>query len=206
MSAQPESEAARPSRRLLAMAIVMLLAAAALLWGASAVQWVSLLYSTPFSGEKMAVIAGHVVRPELVPLALASLAAIAAVVATGGWLRRVIGLAVIGEAGIVAWRLFDWSSGPVFIESIPNAPPGSEPSDVVVRHPLGPAMVALAALLLLAAGLLILIRAKAMPAMGAKYSAPAAKRTYRDPDRQLWDSLDSGDDPTDPPQSSDRPR
>ncbi|MDR7300506.1 Trp biosynthesis-associated membrane protein [Haloactinomyces albus] len=187
------------SRRSLVWSIVLMLAASGLLWAASSLVWFQQRYRTPFSGDQAAGIPGGMVRPELVPLALATLAAIAAVLATGGWMRRLIGLLVALEGGLLAWRVTDWLIGSVPIDDIPQAPPGSEPLARSAMNPLGPMLMSLGALLLLAVGLLVVLRAGRMPAMGAKYSTPAtAKQESRDPDRQWWDALDEGDDPTDP--------
>lgn len=208
MTGGRDSEAARPSsaRRLLPAAVLLMLAGAAVLWGASALTWGSQRYSTRFSGEKIAAVSGAMLRPELVPLALATLAGIAAVLATGGWLRRVIGLLIVAEAGLLGWRVADWATGAPSLAAAAELPPGSVPVDVVSTNPAGPLLVTLGAALLLAAGLLVVLRARSMPAMGAKYSAPAtAKREPRDPDRRLWEALDAGEDPTDSAGDDGRP-
>lgn len=187
--------------------MVLMLAASGLLWGASSLVWFEQRYRTPFSGDEATGIAGGVVRPELVPLALATLAAIAAVLATAGWIRRLIGLLVALEGGLLAWRVIDWVTGSAPVDDIPRAPPGSEPLARSAANPIGPVFMSLGALLLLAAGLLVVLRAGRMPAMGAKYSTPAAaKQESRDPDRQWWDALDEGDDPTDSAGGDDRHR
>lgn len=210
MDTQPEPEAPgtgstppakprRPGQRLLTGAVLLLLAAAGLLWAAGAVTWADQRYRTPFSGERTAAVTGGMLRPELVPLALATLAAIAAVLATGGWMRRLVGLLVVLEGALLVWRLFGWMAGPSPVPPIPGAPPGSEPVAQTVSNPLGPALMAAGAVALLVTGVLVLVGARRMPAMGAKYSAPAsARRDTRDPDRRLWDALDEGHDPTDP--------
>lgn len=208
MDTPPESDgqgaAAGPAkarhrgRRLLTSGVLMLLVAAALLWGASAATWADQRYRTPFSGERTGTLTGGMLRPELVPLALATLAAVAAVLATGGWMRRVVGLLVTLEGALLVWRLLGWLSGPVAAPPVPAAPPGSEPIEQVATGPLGPALMAAASVALLVTGVLVTVGARRMPAMGAKYSAPAsARRDTRDPDRRLWDALDEGDDPTD---------
>ncbi|RCW43215.1 putative membrane protein (TIGR02234 family) [Halopolyspora algeriensis] len=207
MTDERESEAPRPPnpRRLLSVVVLLMLAAAAALWGASALTWGSQRYSTRFSGEKTAAVSGAMVRPELVPLALATLAGVAALLATGGWLRRIIGLLMMAEAGLLGWRVAEWATGPPPLAAAAELPPGSTPVDVVSTNPAGALLTTLGAVLLLAAGLLIVVRARSMPAMGAKYSAPAtAKRESRDPDRRLWEALDAGEDPTDPPGDGDR--
>lgn len=191
---EPET---KPSRRLLWTVIVLTAGAAGLLWAASALVWVGQNYQTPFTGVRFSGASGAVLRPELVPLALLSLAAIAALLATSGLLRRVIGLLVAVAGGVLAWRVIEWYQSGWFAYLAPDVPPGSTPIGEVTANPAGPVLMSLAAALLVAAGVLVLVRAARMPGMGAKYSAPgAAKRKPSDPDKLLWDALDEGTDPT----------
>lgn len=194
----PPAKSPNPGRRLLTASVLLLLAVAGLLWGASASTWADQTYRTPFSGEQTAAVTGGMLRPELVPLALATLAAIAALLATSGWMRRVVGVVIALEGVLLGWRLVGWIVGPATEPPIPGAPPGSEPVRQVLSSPIGPALMGAGALLLVVTGILVVVAATRMPAMGAKYSAPAsARRDTRDPDRRLWDALDEGDDPTD---------
>ncbi len=79
-----------------------------------------------------------------------------------------------------------------------GVPPGSTPIGAASSQPFGPLLMAAGALLLFAAGVVVAFRAGRMPAMGAKYSAPGvAKQKSHDPDRQMWNDLDAGRDPTD---------
>lgn len=178
----------------------MLLAAAAMLlsWGAGGVTWFTQPYRTPFTGDTAPAATGSVVRPELVPLALAALAAVAAVLATRGWFRRIIGVFIVLAAGLLAWRALSWQLGPQNFEWEPPVPPGSMPIGTRDSSPLGPALGVLAGVVFAGAGALVVLRAGRMPEMGAKYSAPgeARRRTSPDPDKRLWDALDEGDDPT----------
>ena len=207
MTTRQESEKTGSSgtHRLLPVVVVLMLATAALLWGASALDWGSRRYGTPFTGEKTFTAAGAVVRPELGPLALATLAAIAAVLATGGWMRRLIGMLVVAEGGLLGWRVADW-----YLRGSPlpmgDVPAGSTPLGPASVSPFGPLLVVVAALVLVAAGLVVALYARWMPAMGAKYSAPTAdKQRSRDPDRRLWEALDQGEDPTESTDTQRRP-
>jgi uncharacterized membrane protein (TIGR02234 family) len=67
-----------------------------------------------------------------------------------------------------------------------------------------PALVVLAGLLGIGAGLLAVLRGRTWPAMGRRYErsgAPAARRPETDEDRAqaAWKALDRGDDPTQDP-------
>lgn len=179
------------------MVVLLMLLSAGLLWGSSALSWVSATFRTPYSGDVQSGATGSMVRPELVPLALASLAGIAAVLATGGWMRRIIGGITVLGGGLLVWRAVSWHLDGDFGFTPPNLPPNSAPIGVPDPIPFGPLLMGLAALTLLNAGLLVAARAKRMPAMGSRYSAPGARRESRDPDKRLWEALDEGADPTD---------
>ncbi|MDA3643872.1 Trp biosynthesis-associated membrane protein [Saccharopolyspora indica] len=197
MTTEPGSEPSR-SRGLLWLVVLLALAAAGALWGASGLTWAEQLFRGSFGNEVLVGLTGADLRPELVPMALASLAAVAAVLATGGWLRRVVGVLVLVAGAALAWRSVQAFTGGLAVRSAPSAPPGSAPVGEVAAQPYGPLLVLTAAVLLVVAGALVLLRAGRMPAMGAKYSAPGtAKRKSHDPDRQMWQDLDAGRDPTD---------
>ncbi|MDQ2588148.1 Trp biosynthesis-associated membrane protein [Saccharothrix yanglingensis] len=117
---------------------------------------------------------GAEVQPALVPMALFCVAAVAAAVALAGWMRRVLGALVV-LAAIVVSRVV-----------------------VAASPPAGAYAVALAGVLLMAAaGLLLLVRGAAMPRLGGGYQTPGAARRNADPERELWNALERGDDPTD---------
>ena len=56
LTTEPESERQPRSRRLLWTTVLLMLAAAALLWAASAVLWVGQRYQTPFTGETQSIL------------------------------------------------------------------------------------------------------------------------------------------------------
>ncbi len=176
--------------------MVLMLAGAAASWAASGLVWVEQRWRTPFTGDQDFPVAGSVARPELVPVALATLAAVAAVLATSGILRRIMGLLVITAGVILVWRAVSWFAGGT--ASSRDVPAGSTPIGSAQLPVYGPVLVLLAAALLLAAGLWVLVAAHRMAGMGARYDAPgSAARVDSDPDKRFWDALDSGEDPTD---------
>jgi hypothetical protein len=124
---------------------------------------------------------GAQAAPWLGGTALLALAGVAGVVATGGVLRRLVGLllALAGAAVLVAGV----------------AAQVAESAEVTAA----PLLVVAGGLVLLAAGVLVLVRERRMPRLGARYAAPG-ERVERDPDRAAWQELDAGRDPTaDPP-------
>jgi uncharacterized membrane protein (TIGR02234 family) len=163
---------------------------------------------------------------DLVPLAgalgLASLATLAAVIATRGLARRVTGalLAAFGVAVTVAVSLpvtaaevlaaarvttvsqagsATGGSGGVTPGAVPG---GTTPGVTATGHvtmltmPWGPAAV-VGALIIVAAGLLVAWRGTRWPAMSSRYTRQP-EREHRAPDdsASLWEALSRGADPT----------
>ncbi len=176
------------SKRPLWMIVVLLLGAAAALWGAGAVSWnpeppplpeerggyqlVDSLYGFGIgdgSGDG---------SPDLTAVALLALAGLAGVFAVGGWPRRILG-AIFGAAGgYTAWAA------------------------ISIDMPLGFSLwtgrgfAFLGAAALLAAGALVMAHARRLPTMGARYEAANTGARTGDPDKDMWDGLSEGDDPT----------
>ncbi|NHD17071.1 MULTISPECIES: Trp biosynthesis-associated membrane protein [Actinopolyspora] len=197
MTGEQESGGGRATgRRLLVACVIGMIAVAVGLWAAGSLVWVHQRYRTPFSGESVAEVTGSTIRGELTPLALATLAAIAAVLATGGLMRRVIGLIVLLEGALLTWRLVDWTTGAHGVDELPGTPPGTRALAVEGVVPYGPILMGACAAVLLLCGLAVLVAARWMPTMGGKYSAPTAEREPSDPDQRIWDALDKGRDPT----------
>ncbi|PZG22741.1 Trp biosynthesis protein [Micromonospora craterilacus] len=170
-------------RRELAYAVLLCLAGAGLALWAATRTWVvdAAAASTLDEGRT-----GARLLPWLPALALVGLAGGGAVLATGGWLRRVLGglLALLGLAlaagggyGLVA-----------------------EIGDQVSRQ--WPALTLVGGLIAAAGGLFTAVRGKRWPAMSARY-----ERRSRQPVEtagpiqgagtvDAWDALDRGEDPT----------
>ena len=172
------------AKRALWLIVVALLLGAAALWGSSELTW--------FAEYRQAGVRGTVLHTEtgaqrstvLVPLALLALAGIAGVVATGGWARRILGV-VLAAAGAALVA--------IGISGTDLSGPWDYPAMTILA---GHGLAVLGGLLLAAAGALSMRMARRMPKLGARYSSPGEKRTARDPDTELWDSLSAGEDPT----------
>jgi uncharacterized membrane protein (TIGR02234 family) len=124
-------------------------------------------------------------------LALVGLAGVAALPATRGFGRRVVGLLIAASGvGIVA----------VLVRALVDPAAALSRAPVVDAHfgsvDLGPwpYVALLGALLLAAAGILVVLRSRSWLAMSTRYDAPAQQHRDREP--SLWDSLDRGEDPT----------
>lgn len=179
------SEQASASKRPLWTAVVALALGAAALWGASRLAWLEF----PDADRPVEITDGH---PEawLVPLALLALAAIAAVLALGGLARRLLGvlLALAGVAVVVL----------AFTTTAADLTWYGYGAGVPARSWWPPALAGVGGALVLAAGVLLVLRGHTAPRMGAKYAAPGARKA-RQPeadDVDLWNALSDGEDPT----------
>ena len=176
-----------PNRRPLWMIIVGLLAGAGLLWASSKLAWSWSVEVTPLHGKVVDARDGATEATALVPLALLSIAAIAAAVATSGWPRRIVGgLVVLAGLGMIVVAF-------THLAAVFGAHPNGYPlSQIVLAH----VFALLAGVLVAPAGTLIIRGAADLPRLGANYETPAGGKRKRDPDDELWRALSEGEDPT----------
>jgi hypothetical protein len=169
----------RDPRALLAVC-VGLAGSAALLWGASATVWFRI---AGLPGRPATESTGVEVAPSLTGFALLVLAAVAALVATAGPVRRIVA-ALLVLVGVVV--------GVVVVQAalVPPAAAG------VTTRTAAPLLAVAGAVVLLAVSLFVLLREPRLPRLGARYAAPGARRVEMDPDRAAWQALDAGTDPT----------
>jgi hypothetical protein len=170
---------ARDPRALLAVC-VGLAGSAALLWGASATTWFRIA-GPP--GRPATESTGADVAPSLTGFALLALAAVAALVATAGPLRRVVAALLVLVGAVV---------GVVVVQAALD-PPGAAGAATRTAAPL---LAVAGAAALLAVSVFVLLREPRLPRLGARYAAPGARRVEMDPDRAAWQALDAGTDPT----------
>ncbi|HEX3592744.1 MAG TPA: Trp biosynthesis-associated membrane protein [Pseudonocardiaceae bacterium] len=181
--------AARTRRRLspLWTVILLLVLGAVALWVSSRLTWEWSRQLSPLRGTVVATRRGTEVAPALVPIAILAVAAVAAVLAIGGWFRRVVGVLVaLAGAGAV------WVGVDGLATAFGAHPDGYPVSQVVTGHLLA----VLAGLIVVAAGLLVVRNAARMPRLGGSYQTPGAAKRRRDPDAELWQALSEGRDPT----------
>lgn len=112
--------------------------------------------------------------PSFSALALLALASLAGVFAVSGVLRRGLGAIIAVAGGYVVWQAVDHAGGIVG----------------------GRGLALLGGVLFVAAGVLIAVYAAALPTMGAKYELANAERRSGDPEKDMWDGLSDGEDPT----------
>jgi len=156
----------------LAAACGGLVVAAGVLWGASALAW-----TAPGAGGS--TVADPASAPSaLTGVALLALAGVAALVATSGVPRRIVGalLGVVGGLVVVA------TAAAVLAVSV--AVGG------------GPLLAVGGGLLLAVVGCAVLLREPQLRRLGARYAAAGTPSAHADPDRAAWAALDEGRDPT----------
>lgn len=187
-------------RRALLACVALLIAAAIALAGAAALDWVTVGFQVPLRGNARVQVPGSGVQPALGPLALLALAAVAAVLATGGWVRRLLGVVLLGTAIPPALGAAGLADPHRLVRAAMRAgelPARSVPDGTVSVLLAGPVLAGTGALLLAGASGVLILRGHRMPRMGRRYQAPAA-RSGEPQDRELWDRIDAGEDPTVP--------
>ncbi|MBB1153808.1 Trp biosynthesis-associated membrane protein [Amycolatopsis sp. DR6-1] len=183
----PSAGGGKAKRPLWTIILALLLGALAL-WGASRMVWFAEFRDEGVRGTVLYTEPGEQRATALVPLAILALAGVAGAVATGGWLRRALGIVLVlaGAAGV-------WNG--VAGIKFGGFAPGLPGTEIVLGH-----LIAVLGGILVALGGLAAIKwAGAARKLGARYAAPGAKAARKDPDTELWEALSEGDDPTDPP-------
>jgi uncharacterized membrane protein (TIGR02234 family) len=192
-----------PARRL-AVTLLALALAAFGLWLATRLVWLRTAYQSPLRGSLTIQATGAQLRPELAAIALVAVAAAAAIVATSGWVRRLVGVLVAAAGGWAVWLSLSpaaaapGSTGAGSTGAVDGGAAGPPADAVAVGlpvHTAAPLLGVGAGLLLVAAAVGVLSWAN-LPRLGARYAAPGTARRVPDRDTQWWDALDAGQDPT----------
>lgn len=148
---------------------------------------------------------GTGIEPLLTGLGVVVLAGLVGVVATRRLGRVLVGVAVmLAGVGIAATAVRYVGGFPAdVIDRLVEASGAAEPTGVAADTTTFWPLVALGAGCVSAvAGLVVTVRGRRWPGLGARYEAPGtapAATAPTDPvkaDRQLWEALDRGDDPT----------
>jgi hypothetical protein len=185
------------STQALAVAGIGLAASAGLLWVGSVMVWYRVTSATAAPVE----LTGVQVAPWLGAVALLTLAGVAGVVATAGALLGLAGAGVL-VFGLRA-LLVDPYATDASASTLPQPPPGVSVDELryqPTEMTAAPLLAVAGAAVLLAVGVLVLMRERRLARLGARYAAPGERRVERDPDRAAWQELDEGNDPTvDPP-------
>lgn len=185
-----------PPRRL-AVTVLALLVAGLLLWVSGMLVWVTAEFTGSLRGPVTVRATGADLAPELGGVALLAIAAVAALLAASGWVRRIVGVVVAAAGAWVGWVSASWMLGPdpVSFGSAEAPPVGSVLVGPAVRT-VAPLLPLLVAVLLLLTGVAIVFWALGMPGMGRRYAAPGTIASTPASDSDWWEALDAGDDPT----------
>ncbi|RCV50728.1 Trp biosynthesis-associated membrane protein [Marinitenerispora sediminis] len=203
MSAPEAGEHTRPrtadrARREYTAALLATAAGAAALLAATAQTWASgqVAPPGPVAPAPVELAAGDV-SPAAAAMGWASLAAVAALVATRGWARRGVGLLVAVFGAVAATDVWRGTRPEELLRAAERQATAAGDVGALAPAPVWPWIAAAAGLLLVGAGLLALLRGGGWPAMSSRYDRHSAARTHRSDDpAELWKSLDSGADPT----------
>lgn len=193
-----------PGRRFVGVLLVLGLGSVGVLVSYGATWVVALVPVFAGAGDAAAparevALSGRDLAPLGAAMAWVGLAAIAALLATRTWGRRVTGAVVLvagGVAGVtaLAFALTEVASGGggAFIAA---ALGGTEPGPTSVSISAWWALALVSGLALVACGMLALLDGPRWPRLGARYSRPDG-RTAAPSAAAAWDALDRGEDPT----------
>jgi uncharacterized membrane protein (TIGR02234 family) len=182
------------------IAQLLLVAAAAALWGASRMTWVAVSSFDGLGQPKTSTLSGASWSTALVPLAVLLLAAAVAALAVRGWPLRVLAVLVAATSAGMAylaislWVIRDVAVRAVHLAEVPAA-------DLVgtQRH-YGGAAVTLVAAVGALVGAALLMRAAGTRPDATRYARRTAPRAHDTggamSERSMWDALDEGRDPT----------
>ncbi|WP_440097881.1 Trp biosynthesis-associated membrane protein [Streptosporangium sp. H16] len=197
-------------RRELWIWLAACVAGAALVLLAAGRDWFTVTYDT----REVAVSAAELV-PALGPAAWAGLAAVVAVLATGGVWRGIVGAVMaLGGAGMIAGSWWGSGASAALRISAEQAPMSAGTVPQVAPAVVWPILASAGGLLLLAGGVAVILRGGRWPGMSGRYDrqGPGPGGTANRPapaeralgERALWDALDEGTDPTADPDPRER--
>jgi uncharacterized membrane protein (TIGR02234 family) len=178
-----------------------LVLAAAALWGASRMTWVDVTSFDGLGQPRTVALSGGSWSTALVPLAVLLLATAVAALAVRGWpLRMLALLAAVTSAGMAYLAISLWVTRDVGVRAsnLADAPV----ADLVgtQRHYGGAVITVVAAVVTLACAVLLLRSAPKETSGATRYVRRTAVQADEPGDaiseRQLWDALDEGLDPT----------
>jgi uncharacterized membrane protein (TIGR02234 family) len=183
----------------------LLLVAAGQTWVSGKVQAQGAIRTVTAHGSEVSGVPGA--------MALVALASVVAVFAVRGNARRVLGglVALAGAGAVFAATAALGSESGALDDKAARSVGLADVTAGSVTHSAWPWLAALGGVLVVAAGVLTVLRGAAWPGMSARYDAPAGKRSAAGPRRaaaaasapagqptpaDLWKALDRGEDPT----------
>lgn len=194
----------RSPRAEVGLAVLLCLLGAFVLLVAAGRSWAVVdLPGTGLLPARAVGVPGSELVPGLQALGLVGLAGVVAVAATRGWGRVVVGAVLLvvggGVLALVVGVLSDLTAAVQDTAIVRDAGGTSQGS---VDGTGWPSLAGLGGLLLAGAGLLVAVRGRRWAALSRRYDAPAARTVAPPPttgpvaERELWEALDRGEDPT----------
>lgn len=194
----------RWGRLAIRIAQLLLVLAAAGLWAASRLPWVSVTSFDGLGPPKTVTLTGAAWSTALLPLALLLLATAVAALAVRGRLLRALAVVVAAASLVIGYlAVSQWVVGDVAARAADLAHISLLALVGSQRYHTG-AVLALTAAVGALAGAVMLMRSAARPGAAAttKYATSAARRSQARredgsvSERTIWDALDQGCDPT----------
>jgi uncharacterized membrane protein (TIGR02234 family) len=193
----------------LALLVLAVGSGAVLLLSTREWQTVRTVRAQPLTDDVLGL-SGRTVDAAPTALALVSLAGVVAVLATRGWVRRLIGVLVLLAGAGLVWRSAAAVSAvsPARARDLvrakhPRAITSASTVPHVVTHPVWGLLSVVAAVLVVVAGAVIAWRGARWGTMSARYERPVRQADI-DPqqararrDASMWSALERGEDPTD---------
>ena len=164
------------------------------------------LVPTPLLPPQALAVTGSDLLAGLSALGLAGLAGVLALAATRGRGRLVVGAVLLAVGGTVAGLVLQRIATGLTDAALRTPFVRAAGADIASTSVTGwPWLCLLGGLLLASAGLLVAVRGRRWHALGRRYEAPAARAAEPAGERDLWEALDRGDDPTATDPEGDRP-
>jgi uncharacterized membrane protein (TIGR02234 family) len=189
------------SRAGYALTILVGLAASGVCAVAVAQPWARATATVPGLPPIEASVDGADVAPIAAALAVVCLAAFGAVIATRGWVRRALGILIVGCAAVVVFVAVAPGSTTGLLEDALSAK-GWTGGDYDRSVTAWRVVAGVGGVLTIAAGAIVARFGAEWATMGARYDSPAEAQSARPTadedlsDAAMWRALDDGGDPT----------
>jgi uncharacterized membrane protein (TIGR02234 family) len=178
-----------------ALAVIGCALAGGLVLLASGREWAQATLPPGSGGSGSLSVTGHQVTASIPAIAYALLALAVAILASSGFMRRVVG-GVVTLVGVLAIAVALHARGDVS-QALSDQEHGATGIAVHASANGWWVVVVIGGLLAIAAGSLTVVKAGAWSRMSEKYDAPTSTSApTADPGASTWDALDRGEDPT----------
>jgi uncharacterized membrane protein (TIGR02234 family) len=157
-------------------------------------EWAHTTLAASSGGSGSLSVTGHQVSSSIPAVSYALLALAVAILASSGFMRRVVG-SLVTLVGILAVVVAFYARGDVS-HALADQENGATGITVHASANGWWVFVLVGGLLAIGAGAVTMVRSGAWSRMGEKYDAPTSAPPTKDPGAVTWDALDRGEDPT----------